>query len=148
MVSFTSITIHQVLTYDYCTDDTQWFGVDIGGSLVKCVYLECPGDKGRNKEESEGIRAMRAFVKSNLKYGSTGIRDKHLEVPSSGMGDRQGTLHFIKFETVRMCGFMDMVTQNGLGKFSKIVCATGGGAYKFEEDFKEVLYIHVVFMHM
>ncbi len=111
---------------------------------MKCVYLECPGDKGRNKEESEGIRAMRAFVKSNLKYGSTGIRDKHLEVPSSGMGDRQGTLHFIKFETVRMCGFMDMVTQNGLGKFSKIVCATGGGAYKFEDDFKKVLYVHVI----
>ena len=112
--------------------------MDIGGSLVKCVYLECPGDEGRNEEESEGIRAMREFVKSNLKYGSTGVRDKHLEVPSDSMGIRKGTLHFIKFETCRMSGFMDMVTKNGLGKFSKIVCATGGGAYKFEDDFKQV----------
>ena len=112
--------------------------MDVGGSLVKCVYLECPSDKGRNDEESEGIRAMREFVKSNLKYGSSGVRDKHLEVPSHEMGGRKGTLHFIKFETSRMGGFMDMVTENGLGKFSKIVCATGGGAFKFEDDFKQV----------
>ena len=105
---------------------------------MKCVYLECPGDTGRNEEESEGIQAMREFVKSNLKYGSTGIRDKHLETPAHKMRGRKGTLHFIKFETCRMGGFMDMVTQNGLGKFSKMVCATGGGAFKFEDDFKEV----------
>ncbi len=112
--------------------------MDIGGSLVKCVYLECPSDKGKNDEESEGIRAMREFVKSNLKYGSSGVRDQHLEVPSHEMGGRKGMLHFIKFETSRMGGFMDMVTENGLGKFSKIVCATGGGAFKFENDFKQV----------
>ena len=37
-----------------------------------------------------------------------------------------------------MSGFMDMVTENELGHFSKMVCATGGGAFKFENDFKQV----------
>ena len=120
------------------SSDTQWFGVDIGGSLVKCVYFECPRANGVNKEESEGIAAMRKFLKSNLHYGTTGIRDERLELPSLCMGGQVGTLHFIKFATSRMEGFVRMVTENGLGKFSKVVCATGGGAYKFDHFFKEV----------
>ena len=119
--------------------DTQWFGVDIGGSLVKCVYFDCPRANGVNEEESEGIAAMREFLKSTLKYGSSGIRDEHLELHSHELGGQKGTLHFIKFDTNRMIGFMNMVTENGLGKFSKVVCATGGGAFKFEDDFHQVL---------
>ena len=55
-----------------CYIDSQWFGVDIGGSLVKCVYFECPSANGSNQKETEGIAAMREFLKSNLKYGSSG----------------------------------------------------------------------------
>lgn len=122
--------------------DTQWFGVDIGGSLVKCVYFDCPRANGVNEEESEGIAAMREFLKSTLKYGSSGIRDEHLEF-SHELGGQKGTLHFIKFDTNRMIGFMNMVTENGLGKFSKVVCATGGGAFKFEDDFHQKLGIEL-----
>ena len=121
-----------------CYTDTQWFGVDIGGTLVKCVYFECPGAHGSNQEESEGIAVTRKFLTSNLTYGSTGKRDEKLEMPNHGLGGQLGTLHFIKFETVRMEGFMKMVTENGLGRFSKVVCATGGGAFKFEKDFRQV----------
>lgn len=78
------------------------------------------------------------FLKSNLTYGSTGQRDKQLEICNHSLGGQIGTLHFIKFETVRMEGFMKMVTENGLGKFKKVVCATGGGAFKFEHDFRQV----------
>ena len=120
--------------------DTQWFGVDIGGTLVKCVYYECPEAYGSNKEESEEIALTRKFLKSNLTYGSTGKRDEKLEVHDHRLGGQLGTLHFIKFETVRIEGFMNMVTENGLGKFKKVVCATGGGAFKFEEDFRQVSY--------
>lgn len=52
--------------------DSQWFGVDIGGSLVKCVYFECPCANGSSKEELAGITTMREFIKSNLTYGSSG----------------------------------------------------------------------------
>ena len=112
--------------------------MDIGSTLVKCVYFECPGAHGSNQEESEGIAVTRKFLKSNLTYGSTGKRDEKLEMPNHSLGGQIGTLHFIKFETIRMEGFMKMVTENGLGQFSKVVCATGGGAFKFEQDFRQV----------
>lgn len=117
----------------------QWFGVDIGGTLVKCVYFETQEEKEELQgKEREGISALRTFLKSNLKYGSSGVRDSRLEMPLLKIGGQSGTLHFIKFATCRMDGFFDMVTKNGLGKFAKVVCATGGGAFKFETDFKEV----------
>lgn len=122
----------------------QWFGVDIGGSLVKCVYFEtyeeppCSSAGGAAVQEHEGVEALRKFVKSNLKYGSSGMRDERLQLTGQRVGQHVGTLHFIKFATSRMDGFFDMVTKNGLSRFSKVVCATGGGAFKFEVDFKEV----------
>ena len=81
-------------------------------------------------------------------YYSIGVRDHHLELQSHTFGGQKGTLHFIKFATSRMSGFMDMVTENELGHFSKMVCATGGGAFKFENDFKQVsksLVLHLYF---
>lgn len=65
-------------------------------------------------------------------------RDVHLELKDQKLGSMTGTLHFIKFATARMEGFMQMVNDNGLTDFSKGVCATGGGAYKYEKEFKEV----------
>ena len=123
----------------------QWFGVDIGGTLVKCVYYETLEEEEEGESASpakhhrhEGVLALKNFIKSSLTYGSTGMRDKRLEMNSVRMGSQEVTLHFIKFATVRMDGFFDMVTKNGLSRFPKIVCATGGGAFKFEEDFKKV----------
>lgn len=118
----------------------QWFGVDIGGTLVKCVYYETNDeyDEGKKGHKHKGIDALKHFVKSSLTYGSTGRRDQRLEMNDVRIGEQEGTLHFIKFATVRMEGFFDMVTKNGLSRFPKIICATGGGAFKFEEDFKKV----------
>ena len=65
-------------------------------------------------------------------------RDVRLELKDQRLGSMTGTLHFIKFATARMEGFMRMVNDNGLTDFSKAVCATGGGAYKYEKEFKEV----------
>lgn len=115
----------------------QWFGVDVGGSLVKGVYYETQESTGQ-RNEGEGVAAMKKFIKSNLKYGSTGIRDQRLEMHEQKIGGYTGTLHFIKFATSRMDGFFDMVTNNGLSRFPKVVCATGGGAFKFEKAFQEV----------
>ena len=131
----------------YCILGVQWFGVDIGGTLVKCVYFETQEEdedgkteacSAQARQEHEGVLALRKFVRSNLTYGSSGMRDKHLELSGQRLGSITGTLHFIKFATSRMNGFFDMVTKNGLSRFSKVVCATGGGAFKFEEDFKKV----------
>lgn len=108
---------------------------------MKCVYFETQGSTCGTacvKLEHEGVFALRKFVKSNLTYGSSGMRDEHLELRGQRLGHHTGTLHFIKFATSRMDGFFDMVTKNGLSRFSKVVCATGGGAFKFEKDFKTV----------
>jgi type II pantothenate kinase len=119
----------------------EWFGVDIGGTLTKGVYFECHTQSDKNK--GEGVRVLQNFVKSNLTYGSSGNRDAHLEMHNQKFGSKVGTMHFIKFATDRMEGFMKMVTENGLANFSKVVGATGGGAYKFEEDFKKKLGIRL-----
>ena len=66
------------------------------------------------------------------------MRDQRLEMSNVRIASQEGTLHFIKFATGRMEGFFDMVTKNGLSRFPKIICATGGGAFKFEKDFKKV----------
>ena len=116
----------------------QWFGIDIGGTLAKCVYFETPSSNNELEgKETQGVTAMRNFLKSTVTYGSTGIRDARLEMGET-IGGQKGTLHFIKFATSRMDGFFRMVTTNGLASFPKVVCATGGGAFKFEEDFKKV----------
>ena len=116
----------------------QWFGIDVGGTLVKAVYYETQDDRTDQKTEGEGVAAMKRFIKSNLKYGSTGIRDQRLEMHGQKIGGYTGTLHFIKFATSRMDGFFDMATNNGLARFPKVVCATGGGAFKFESAFQQV----------
>ena len=139
MVWLDRLIHHSLLIYVCVFLAIQWFGVDIGGTLVKCVYLETQEENEELQgKEREGISALRTFLKSTVKYGSTGVRDLRLEMPMVNVGGQSGTLHFIKFATCRMHGFFDMVTKNGLGKFAKVVCATGGGAFKFETDFKEV----------
>lgn len=49
-----------------------------------------------------------------------------------------GTLHFIRFPTSEMKNFLALAKDKGMAKLVTTVCATGGGAYKFEEDFKRV----------
>uniref|UniRef100_A0A4X2KUR7 Pantothenate kinase 2 n=1 Tax=Vombatus ursinus TaxID=29139 RepID=A0A4X2KUR7_VOMUR len=58
-----------------------WFGLDIGGTLVKLVYFE-PKDitAEEEEEEVESLKSIRKYLTSNEAYGSTGIRDVHLEL--------------------------------------------------------------------
>lgn len=58
-----------------------WFGMDIGGTLVKLVYFE-PTDITKDEMvfESSVIKNIRHYLTSNSAYGSTGKRDVHLQV--------------------------------------------------------------------
>lgn len=49
-----------------------------------------------------------------------------------------GTLHFIRFPTSEMKNFLALAKYKGMATLVTTVCATGGGAYKFEEDFRRV----------
>ena len=54
------------------------------------------------------------------------------------MGNRVGTLHFIRFPTSEMEQFLQLAKSKGFASLSTTICATGGGAYKFEKDFLRV----------
>lgn len=114
-----------------------WFGLDIGGSLVKVVFFD---PKETYQSEEETLSRTRAYLKSARAYGTTGKRDAHLEM-SCAINGRQGTLHFIRFATSQMSEFIRMAKDKGLAELIDDVSATGGGAYKFEEQIKSNLSI-------
>lgn len=51
---------------------------------------------------------------------------------------RRGSLHFIRFPTSEMINFISLAKAKGMAELVTTVCATGGGAFKFENKFKEV----------
>ncbi|KAK1175166.1 pantothenate kinase 3-like [Acipenser oxyrinchus oxyrinchus] len=116
-----------------------WFGMDIGGTLVKLVYFE-PKDitAEEEQEEVENLKSIRKYLTSNVAYGSTGIRDVHLELKDLTLCGRKGNLHFIRFPTQDMPAFIQMGRDKHFSSLHTTLCATGGGAYKFEPDFREM----------
>ncbi|KAI1898058.1 hypothetical protein AGOR_G00068430 [Albula goreensis] len=116
-----------------------WFGMDIGGTLVKLVYFE-PLDvtAEEEQEEVESLKSIRRYLTSNVAYGSTGIRDTHLELKDLTLLGRRGNLHFIRFPTHDMATFIHMGRDKNFSNLHTVLCATGGGAYKFEEEFRTI----------
>lgn len=49
-----------------------------------------------------------------------------------------GVLHFIRFPTAEMSNFLELAKKKGMAKLVTTVCATGGGAFKFEDAFRRV----------
>ncbi|KAJ8317536.1 hypothetical protein KUTeg_005440, partial [Tegillarca granosa] len=115
-----------------------WFGMDIGGTLTKLVYFE-PKDitETEAEQEVETLKIIRKYLIGNVAYGKTGIRDVHLEMPNQTIGGRQGSLHFIRFPTSEMMGFIDLAKAKNFSSLASAICATGGGAFKFEADFMQ-----------
>lgn len=54
---------------------------------------------------------------------------------------RRGSLHFIRFPTSEMGNFISLAKAKGMAELVTTVCATGGGAFKFENKFRDVSYI-------
>lgn len=52
--------------------------------------------------------------------------------------NRRGTLHFVRFSTSEMNNFLEMVNKKNMITEISSVCATGGGAFKFEKDINNV----------
>ncbi|KAM4723421.1 pantothenate kinase 2, mitochondrial [Anableps anableps] len=116
-----------------------WFGMDIGGTLVKLVYFE-PKDitTEEEQEEVENLKSIRRYLTSNTAYSTTGIRDVHLELKDLTLCGRTGNLHFIRFPTHDLPAFLQMGRNKHFSSLHTTLCATGGGAYKFEPDFRMV----------
>ncbi|XP_028030833.1 pantothenate kinase 3 isoform X2 [Bombyx mandarina] len=117
-----------------------WFGMDIGGTLTKLVYFE-PRETNRREldKETEVLKNIRRYLTRNSAYGKTGRRDVHLQMENVTIRGRRGTLHFIRFPTSEVGAFLQLARSKGMADLVNTIYATGGGAYKFEEDFiKEV----------
>ncbi|KAJ4948516.1 hypothetical protein JOQ06_020049 [Pogonophryne albipinna] len=168
--------LHHVLLFEvksnimlsFCSPAFPWFGMDIGGTLVKLVYFE-PVDitAEEEQEEVENLKSIRRYLTSNVAYGKhththtccythilasldsfvylkkgkggkTGVRDVHLELRNLTMCGRTGNLHFIRFPTQAMPRFIQMGRDKNFSSLHTTLCATGGGAYKFENEFRSM----------
>ncbi|KAJ3608177.1 hypothetical protein NHX12_025227 [Muraenolepis orangiensis] len=105
-----------------------WFGMDVGGTLVKLVYFE-PVDVTAEEEQEEvdNLKSIRKYLTSNVAYGDTGIRDVHLELRKLTICGRTGNLHFIRFPTQDMLAFIQMGRDKNFSSLHTSLCATGGG---------------------
>lgn len=58
-----------------------WYGIDIGGTLVKVVYFEPTSMKPEElKDEAEPLTSIHRYLLSNEAYGETGVRDAYLQI--------------------------------------------------------------------
>ncbi|XP_061953353.1 pantothenate kinase 2 isoform X1 [Populus nigra] len=120
------------------SDDISHLALDIGGSLIKLVYFSRHQDRPTNDKRKKTGKERFGISNGNRR-----------SYPILG-----GRLHFVKFETSKInecldfisskqlhCGGMDShswhseTSPNG----NAVIKATGGGAYKFADLFKERL---------
>lgn len=118
------------------TASMPWFGMDIGGTLVKLVYFEPTDECHFHRDECNTVQLLRKYLKSKSLYGTTGHRDVHLQMDNCHINGCTGTLHYIRFPTSEMGKFLSLAKKKGIAELASTVCATGGGAFKFEKDFK------------
>lgn len=135
--------------------------MDIGGSLAKVVFFEPNLKKdgiekkqriitrhdltrnlssdSDNSDADDNFEMLTDYVLSNHYLGDTGIRDQRLEMRNQKFHGQIGTLHFIHFLANRMDECFEFAKTFRLPDLSDVVCATGGGAYKYENSCKEVI---------
>ncbi|KAK0587360.1 hypothetical protein LWI29_021561 [Acer saccharum] len=120
------------------SDDISHLALDIGGSLIKLVYF--------SRHEGQSINDKRKKTLKERLGISNGTRRSY---PILG-----GRLHFVKFETTKINECLDFIRSKQLhrgGMDSRhwnaeapanenaVIKATGGGAFKFADLFKERL---------
>ncbi|KAF6029252.1 PANK2 [Bugula neritina] len=118
-----------------------WFGLDVGGSLTKLVYFEpenIPDDDDQSSEIKKAIRIIHKYLSGNTAYGDSGVRDTHLEIKTQ-LGEYTGSMHFIRFPTAAMPAFIELAKSKNFPLLATTICATGGGAHKFSNEYETQL---------
>ncbi|KAG5681504.1 hypothetical protein PVAND_010931 [Polypedilum vanderplanki] len=145
--SFINNNAQEEINRNNCDCDFQTLpaiGVDVGGTLTKLVYFE-PNDEEEYGGELEAkvLKNIRRYLTKNSAYGNTGHRDIHLQMNNVEIHNKKGTLHFIRFPTAEMSSFLQLAKSKGMAMLLTTVCATGGGAFKFEEEFRREVNIRL-----
>ncbi|KAJ0048912.1 hypothetical protein Pint_15450 [Pistacia integerrima] len=120
------------------SDDISHLALDIGGSLIKLVYFSRHEDRPIDDKRKKTVKERLGLSNGNRR-----------SYPILG-----GRLHFVKFETTKINECLDFIhskqlhnggidathwNSKGLANDNAVIKATGGGAYKFTDLFKERL---------
>lgn len=119
------------------SDDISHLALDIGGSLIKLVYFSRHEDKSVEDKRKSSMKQRVGITNGNRR-----------SYPILG-----GRLHFVKFETAKINECLDFIKSkqlhcggmvarwpsDALSNEDVVVKATGGGAYKYTDLFKERL---------
>uniref|UniRef100_A0ACD5YCV6 Uncharacterized protein n=1 Tax=Avena sativa TaxID=4498 RepID=A0ACD5YCV6_AVESA len=119
------------------SDDISHLALDIGGSLIKLVYFSRHADQStEDKRKLSTKKRLEIFTGARRSYPVLG-----------------GRLHFVKFETGKLNECLDFISskqlhrggvdspswRSGAQPDNIVIKATGGGAYKYADLFKERL---------
>ncbi|XP_071690984.1 pantothenate kinase 1 [Rutidosis leptorrhynchoides] len=127
-------TIHKGITFvNSPVDEISHLALDIGGTLIKLVYFSASREQIVDKTQTNSSRDSNGV--------SNGSKDRRLI---------NGKLYFIKFETSKINECLDFISSKQLHyrgvqhcgfpiSDKNIIKATGGGAFKFADLFKEKL---------
>ncbi|KAL6281118.1 hypothetical protein ACE6H2_017999 [Prunus campanulata] len=120
------------------SDDLSHLALDIGGSLIKLVYFSRHEDQSIDDKRKKTLKERLGISNGNRR-----------SYPILG-----GRLHFVKFETHKINECLDFIYSKQLHRGgmdariwnpdaptneNSVIKATGGGAYKFADLFKERL---------
>ncbi|MBA0564261.1 hypothetical protein Golob_009214, partial [Gossypium lobatum] len=124
------------------TDDISHLALDIGGSLIKLVYFSRHEDQSVDDKRKKTVKERLGISNGNRR-----------NFPVLG-----GRLHFVKFETSKLNECLDFISSKQLHRGgidshhwnseapaneNAVIKATGGGAYKFADLFKERLGVSI-----
>ncbi|OQS00485.1 pantothenate kinase [Thraustotheca clavata] len=105
------------------------FGMDVGGTLGKLVYLE---------KDAVELGEVHEYLIENDKYGKSAQRDANMMLQVPG-----GHIHFLRFETTKLEQVVEFVLHRCFHRDIRTMPCTGGGAFKFSKLFEDHLGINL-----
>uniref|UniRef100_A0A2K5QUK9 4'-phosphopantetheine phosphatase n=1 Tax=Cebus imitator TaxID=2715852 RepID=A0A2K5QUK9_CEBIM len=111
-------------------ENAKRFAIDIGGSLTKLAYYSTVQHK---------VAKVRSFDHS----GKDTECDHEPPYEISVQEEITARLHFIKFENTYIEACLDFIKDHLVNTETKVIQATGGGAYKFKDLIEEKLQLKV-----
>ncbi|XP_073653411.1 4'-phosphopantetheine phosphatase isoform X4 [Tursiops truncatus] len=111
-------------------ENAKRFAIDIGGSLTKLAYYSTVQHK---------VARVRSFDHSDKDTE----QDHEPPYEISVQEEVTARLHFVKFENTYIEACLDFIKDHLVNTETKVIQATGGGAYKFKDLIEEKLQLKV-----
>ncbi|KAK2526878.1 Pank4 [Columba livia] len=126
-------------------ENAKRFAIDIGGSLTKLAYYSTVQHKVarvRSFDHSGKVRIASLATCMRLAHKSEDIENEPL-YEISVQEEITARLHFIKFENTYIETCLDFIKDHLVNTETKVIKATGGGAYKFKDLIEKKLGLKV-----